>query len=216
MLYPTPRVLTGSVFACSPLVATHTQLTYHLTCAIPASSFSMCSTRQAEPIVSWAVGQPPPVTVCLRALSGGMPASGSTCPFAACPWLRYVYPFIAPFTRVPRPWVTALLVKKRQHKRPDPIGTLQYCVVIVPSAHKQTRAHLSHSSTLDECDQCETRPCLSWLHSHTVDLQHSKHGRSTHHTHSTHTHNTHIHRRCHDCKRPSTPRLDGMRCPPFL
>ena len=60
------------------------------------------ASRSSSHIVSWAVGRSPPGTVYLRALCCGIPASGSACPFAACPRLP-----VHPFTRVPRPWVTA-------------------------------------------------------------------------------------------------------------
>jgi hypothetical protein len=63
----------------SPLVATHTQLTYHLTCAIsvPASSFSMCSTRQAEAQAS---------PSCLGTGCGAISTSDHVC-MLACPLL---------------------------------------------------------------------------------------------------------------------------------
>jgi hypothetical protein len=84
MLYPTPRVLTGSVFACfSTCGYTHRadlplDLRHLCACELVFDVLNQTSRSSSQPIVSWAVGQSPPVTVCLRALCGGMPASGST------------------------------------------------------------------------------------------------------------------------------------------
>jgi len=185
MLCPTPRVLTGSVFACfSTRGYTHPAdlpLRHLCACELVFDVLNQTSRSSSHRVLGCGAISTSDRMLACPLLWDARIGLHTACPFAACPWLP-----VHPFTRVPRPWV-------RSGSTSVQIQLAHCSVVIVPSAHKQTRAHLSHSSALDECDQCETRPCLSWLHSHTVDLQHSKHGRSTHHTHSTHTHNTHKH-----------------------